>query len=90
MNESLPERLAREACRRNFPNRYDLVASDRVPAVFSGLYQPVHDAVRAALDEAANVARTFAYVEECADDTMAGVHRAALYKKVAAAIEALK
>ena len=79
----LPDRLAREAVRQAWPDSED-VDGELIPIAFSGLYQPVSDAVRSALDEAAKVAREKACRVSCLHDDC----RMAMM--IVAAIEALK
>ena len=56
-SESLAERLAVAAVRQMRGTGGAGIEDALVPIVFSSLYQPVADAIRAALDEAATVAR---------------------------------
>ena len=85
MSESLPERLALRIIRRNLPDIRGVdpdIDDETLKVVCSGLYQPLHAAIRAALDEAAKVAR--AHEEACLDPYIDCA------SSIARAIEALK
>ena len=94
MSDQLPDRLAREAVRQIRLDHHD-ISDDMIPVVFSPIYQPIHDAVRMALDEAVAIARRHA-VESAHMNTQwehgsAGVAAATeCAERIAAAIEALK
>ena len=79
---TLPERLALEAVRRNLsdiPGADRDVPDEMLPVFYSGLYQLLVAVARAALDEAAKVAREFHLHTELRADA----------ERIAAAIEAL-
>ena len=85
----LAERLALAAVRQMRPNGCD-IDDALVPIAYSSYYQPVVDVIRAALDEAATVAREHEIVLDDGPFAQWTTKGGRFAQEIAAAIEALK